>query len=186
MKPMSLNPSRTSTASRTCLIAGATGAVAKRLVEVLCADPAWEVIGLSRNPPPAASRMRHVAADLMDAADCRRRIEPLGGVTHVAYCSRAKFGEGGTESVPDNVAMLRNVLDAAEAAAPGLEHVHIVEGAKWYGVHLGAFPTPAREDDARHLPPNFYYDQEDLLRERQRGKAWAWSSSRPLAARSRS
>ena len=75
--------------------------------------------------------------------------------------------------------MLRNVLDAVEAAAPGLQHVHLIEGAKWYGVHLGAFPTPAREDDPRHMPPNFYYDQEDLLRERQRGTAWAWSSSRP-------
>ncbi len=164
---------------RTALIAGATGASAKRLVEVLAADPGWSVIGLSRNPPPASTRMRHAAVDLLDPADCRRRLAPFTDVTHLFYCARAKHGEGGSESVQENTAMLRNVLDAVEAAAPGLQHVHLIEGAKWYGVHLGAFPTPAREDDPRHLPPNFYYDQEDLLRERQRGSSWSWSSSRP-------
>ncbi|MEZ5855338.1 MAG: hypothetical protein R3D67_11595 [Hyphomicrobiaceae bacterium] len=46
-------------------------------------------------------------------------------------------------------------------------------------MHLGPMKTPAREDDPRHLPPNFYYAQEDILRERQRGKAWTWSASRP-------
>ena len=39
--------------------------------------------------------------------------------------------------------------------------------------------TPTREDDPRHMPPNFYYNQEDLLRERQAGQAWTWSASRP-------
>jgi len=166
-------------AQLTAMVAGATGASAKRLVEILAADPRWSVIGLSRNAPPASPKMRHAAVDLMDASDCRRRLASFADVTHLFYCARAKHGEGGSESVEDNVAMLQNVLDAIEAAAPGLQHVHIVEGAKWYGVHLGAFSTPAREDDPRHLPPNFYYDQEDLLRERQRGKHWAWSSSRP-------
>ena len=31
------------------------------------------------------------------------------------------------------------------------------------------------------MPPNFYYDQEDLLRERQQGKAWHWTALRPEA-----
>jgi hypothetical protein len=30
-----------------------------------------------------------------------------------------------------------------------------------------------------HLPPNFYYDQQDLVTERQKGKQWNWSASRP-------
>ena len=171
--------SQTSAAQLTAMVAGATGAVAKRLIEVLAADPRWSVIGLSRTASAASGRMRHAAVDLLDPADCRRGLEPFAGVTHLFYCARAKHGEGGVESVEENVAMLRNVLDAAEAAAPGLQHVHLVEGIKWYGVHLGPYPTPAREDDTRHMPPNFYYDQEDLLRERQRGKSWTWSASRP-------
>jgi nucleoside-diphosphate-sugar epimerase len=163
----------------TAMVAGATGASAKRLVEVMAADPRFSVIGLSRNAPTASSRMRHAAVDLLDPADCRGKLAPFTDVTHLFYCARAVHGEGGSESVEENTAMLRNVLDAVEAAAPGLQHVHLIEGAKWYGVHIGTFPTPAREDDPRHMPPNFYYDQEDLLRERQRGTAWAWSSSRP-------
>jgi nucleoside-diphosphate-sugar epimerase len=163
----------------TAVVAGATGAVAKRLIEALAADPRWSVVGLSRKPPASPAGMRHVPVDLLDADDCRRRLEPLREATHLFYCARAKHGEGGTESVEENVAMLRNVLDAVEAAAPGLAHVHLVEGLKWYGVHLGPFLTPAQEDDPRHMPPNFYYDQEDLLRERQRGTSWTWSASRP-------
>ena len=46
-------------------------------------------------------------------------------------------------------------------------------------MHLGPYPTPAEEDDARHMPPNFYYDQQDLLAERAAAGGWAWSASRP-------
>lgn len=166
-------------AERTALIAGATGAVAKRLVESLASDPSWMIVGLSRNPPAEQGRMRWVSADLLDAGKCRAALADCPQITHVFYCARAKHGEGGVESVEENVGMLRNVLDAAEHAARDLTHVHLVEGGKWYGVHLGRYPTPAREDDPRHMPPNFYYDQEDLLRARQQGKSWTWSASRP-------
>ncbi len=166
--------------ARTALIAGATGAASKRLVEVLLENPQWSVIGLSRNPPDSRNeRLRYVSADLLDAKSCREALRTFSGITHAFYCARAKFGEGGVEDVEQNAAMLRNVLDAIEPVAPGLEHVHLVEGTKWYGMHLGSMATPAREDDQRHMPPNFYYDQEDLLRERQAGKMWTWSASRP-------
>ncbi len=82
------------------------------------------------------------------------------------------------ESVAENVAMFDAVLDAV-VDFPALQHFHLVEGGKWYGMHLGPFPTPADEDDPRHMPPNFYYDQEDRLRARQRGCTWTWSASRP-------
>ena len=163
----------------TALIAGAGGAASKRLIEVLLTDPSWSVIALARTPHASAGRLTCVAADLLDAAACRNALAGRRDVTHVFYTARAKHGESGVESVADNVAMLRNVLDAVEPVAAALEHVHIVEGTKWYGMHLGPFPTPAQEDDPRHMPPNFYYDQQDLLAERQRGKRWTWSASRP-------
>ena len=163
------------------LIAGATGAASKRLVETLLADPAWTVLGISRRPPQLRhDRFVHVAADLLSPDGLAGRAEMLRGVTHAFYCSRAPFKEGGVEDVPANVAMLRHMLDALERAAPDLEHVHLVEGGKWYGIHLGPLPTPAREDASRHMPPNFYYDQEDLLRVRQAGKRWRWSAARPM------
>ncbi len=164
--------------SRTALIAGATGATAKRLVELLV-DAGWAVIGVSRNPPNGQGRLSFVRADLLNPDDTKQALRQCRAVTHIFYTGRAKHGEGGTESVPDNIGMLRNTLDAIEPIAPDLAHVHLVQGAKYYGAHLGPFPTPAREDDPRHMPPNFYYDQQDLLVDRQRGRRWVWSVSRP-------
>ncbi|MEJ0075865.1 MAG: NAD-dependent dehydratase [Alphaproteobacteria bacterium] len=165
---------------KVALIAGAGGAASKRLIEVLLDDPEWSLVALARTPRPSSGRLTWVSADLFDAQACRRALAPRGEVTHAFYTSRAKHGETGVESIPDNVAMLRNVLDAIEPVADGLAHVHIVEGTKWYGMHLGPFPTPAPEDaDITHLPDNFYYAQQRLLADRQRGKAWAWSASRP-------
>lgn len=164
----------------TALVAGATGAAAKRLVEALLADD-WQVIGLSRRPPetPQVRGLSHVRADLLDREGCTRALSGCKAVTHLFYTARAAFGEGGVEDVAQNVAMLRNVLDAVEATAPNLAHVHLVEGQKWYDVRLRMQRTPTREDDPRHVPPNFYYDQEDLLRSRQARRDWTWSASRP-------
>ena len=165
---------------KTALIAGATGATAKRLVEVLASDPDWSVIGLSRNPPAAGGKTAFIRADMLDKADCARALKDASGVTHVFYTARAKHGEDTVEGVEDNTAMLRNVLDAIEPVARGLAHVCLVQGGKYYGQHLGPFPTPACEEDARHMPPNFYFNQQDLLIERQRGQKWSWSAVRPV------
>jgi len=164
---------------KTALVAGATGATSKRLLEALAADPDWSVIGLSRNPPPGSGQLSFVAADMSDPDSCRRALRDHGGITHIFYTARAKHGETAIESVEDNVALLRNILDAVEPVARDLRHVNIVQGGKYYGQHLGPFPTPAREEDSRHMPPNFYFDQQDLLVERQRGKKWSWSTARP-------
>ncbi len=161
------------------LVAGATGATAKRLVEQLAVDPSWRVVGLCRNTPPNRERLTYVSADLMSPADTTAKLRAHPGITHVFYCSRAKHGETGVESVEENEQMLRTVVEAAEATAKNLQHVHLIEGGKWYGMHLGAFASPAREDAPRHLPPNFYYEQQDFLEAAQKGKRWTWSASRP-------
>jgi len=164
------------------VIAGATGAAAKRLVEVLLADPAWEVVGLSRRPPDLKrERLSFMACDLTDPASTRAALARCPGATHLFYTARAQFSDAtvGVEDVAGNRAMLQHLLDGAEAACPGLQHVHLVEGTKWYGMHLGAMRLPAQEDDPRHMPPNFYYDQQDLLSARAEGKRWTWSASRP-------
>jgi nucleoside-diphosphate-sugar epimerase len=118
--------------------------------------------------------------DLLDGADCQRKLASLTNISHiffVAYIERADP----QELVKANTAMLVNLVDVIEAASPALEHVHLSEGSKWYGNHLGPFKTPAKEDDPRHMPPNFYYDQQDFLEQRQKGKRWSWSAVRPHA-----
>jgi nucleoside-diphosphate-sugar epimerase len=166
----------------TAVIAGATGAASKRLVEVLLADPDWKVVGLSRRPPKSEHpRMTYLGADLTDPQSTRAALAKVPDATHLFYTARATFTDAtlGVEDVEGNAAMVRNLIDGAEATAKGLQHIHLVEGTKWYGMHLGGMLTPAREDDPRHMPPNFYYAQEDILRERQDGKPWTWSASRP-------
>jgi nucleoside-diphosphate-sugar epimerase len=86
-----------------------------------------------------------------------------------------------SEKTEDNVAILKNLLDIVEETSPNLRHVTFYQGGKAYGADLGPFKTPAREDDPRLMPPNFYYDQEDFLRDRQRGKQWHWTALRPEA-----
>ena len=53
-----------------------------------------------------------------------------------------------------------NGIEGVEAAGAKLEHVVLITGAKYYGVHLGPSAAPARETNPRHIGPNFYYTQE--------------------------
>jgi len=169
-------------AENIALVAGATGAVGDRIVDVLAETPGWQVVGLCRNPPEEKRpNVRFIRTDLTSPESCRAAVaqahEQVGAITHFAYCSRAPFKEGGVEDVPGNLTMFANALDAADV--PSLRHAHLVAGSKWYGMHIGPYRTPAEEGDARHMPPNFYYDQQDYLTTKRAGKAWSWSSSRP-------
>jgi nucleoside-diphosphate-sugar epimerase len=160
------------------LIAGASGHVGSQLAQELSDSDEWKTVALSRRPSAATSAIQSVSVDLLKddvAAALRKAAVP----THIFYCGRAPHNESGKEDVDSNLAMLRRLVEAAEIVNPALSHVHIVEGGKWYGAHLGPYKTPAREDDRRHDGPNFYHSQEDWLRERQPGKSWTWSASRP-------
>jgi len=160
------------------VIAGASGAVGTAIARELAATDGVDVTGLARR---AASRpvfgVRYIQANLADAAECEQRFATLPAATHLFYCARASHTEQQLEDVDTNVAMLSRILDVLEPR--GLQHVHLVQGGKVYGVHLGPFPTPAREDASRAPIPSFNYAQEDLLRERGPARGWTWSASRP-------
>ncbi|PVE22986.1 NAD-dependent dehydratase [Microvirga sp. KLBC 81] len=164
---------------RSALVVGPTGAIGTSLVAAMARQGDWAIYGVSRSAPLQESGFVHLAADLLDGGSVRRAISQAGPITHVFYAARAPHGEGGIEDVEPNVRMLANVVEAAEAHSSELTHVHLVEGTKWYGVHLGPHRTPTQEDDPRHMPPNFYYDQEDALTALQGGKRWTWSACRP-------
>jgi nucleoside-diphosphate-sugar epimerase len=163
---------------RTALIAGATGVVGRNLLRFLVSHPNWNVIAVSRRTPDVEGEYRHVAADLLDPAETRAKLGALTEITHVffsAYIEKLTRAE----MVAPNMALLANLMDAVEPVAKGLKHVNLMHGTKWYGSHLGPFKTPAKETDPGHTPPNFYYDQQAFIIERQKGKAWTWSSARP-------
>ncbi|MEQ8652410.1 MAG: SDR family oxidoreductase [Kiloniellales bacterium] len=166
---------------KTAVIAGATGIVGRNLLAHLLTLPDWRVIALSRRKPDLTGDYRHIAVDLSDPADARQKLGGLKDVTHAFFAAYVEVPGGWPALVAPNLSLLRNFLDGLEPAAAGLRHVNLMEGTKWYGSHLGPFKTPAKEADPRHLPPNFYYDQQDLLTERQAGKDWTWSAARPHA-----
>ncbi len=161
------------------LIPGVSGVVGRRLAEHLAASGEWEVIGLARRPPENPAGYRVIAVDLTDAAACRTALHRLTDLTHVLYCARYAHTTAAKESIDENLGMLRNVLDVIEPVAPGLQHVHLVQGSKYYGSELGPYKTPAKESDPRLAVGNWYYAHEDLTIERSRGKSWTWSASRP-------
>jgi len=162
------------------LIAGATGVVGRNLLRHLVARGGWEIVALSRRQPDIEGTYEHISVDLMDAVRCRAQLSHLADVTHIFFAA-CVAGFDLAELVGRNLTLLRNLVETIEPVAADLQHIHFMHGSKWYGSHLGPYKTPAKEDDPRHLPPNFYYDQWDYMVERQRGKAWTYSSARPHA-----
>lgn len=124
-------------------------------------------ICLSRRPPGRNTPARFGSVPLLDPADCILRLTGLEEVTHLVYAAYAAGG-GPLEDAGPNTAMLRNLMTVLEGACPKLRHVTLMQGAKAYGSHLDSFRTPARVGAARHMPPNFYHDQADLLQVLQR------------------
>lgn len=166
------------TSKKTAVIAGASGFIGRRIADHLIAQ-GWDVIGLARKPPAATlPGMRWIAVDLADAAACRAALAEVQGVTHVFYAARYDHPvEGKPEDVETNAAMLENLVTTIETDA--LEHVHAVHGTKYYGHQLGPVPVPLTEESPRAKGMNYYFAQEDFLRERVKGARWSYSTSRP-------
>ncbi len=164
------------------LVAGASGVVGRRLAEVLANDPKWEVIGLSRRVPVGACSYKTISVDLTDAADCKQKLATLINTTHILYAARYEHKTTAPEPIDLNTDMLRHLVEAVAPGAAHLQHIHMVQGSKYYGSTLGPYKTPSLESAPR-VPSNnnFYYEQEDYLIAQQRGKRWSWSASRPHA-----
>jgi nucleoside-diphosphate-sugar epimerase len=165
--------------ARVALVAGANGLIGRHLVAHL-ARGGWRVIALSRKPYPGTDA-RAVAVDLADAAAARAALAGLDELTHVFYCARADHPEGVPESVAGNAALLANLVDGLEPAAPRLAHVNLVHGTKYYGHHLAPCPVPAVEEGPRGPGGTFYFAQQDFIAERAGGARWSWSIARPHA-----
>ncbi len=168
----------------TILIAGAGGVVGAAALAHFGSLPDWEVVALSRRPVSLPQGARHVSVDLTDAAACRNAMSELGATTHLFYAALFEkpdlvAGWRDPEQMAVNEAMLRNLLDALQVGAPGLRHVTILQGTKAYGGHVEPAPVPCKERWPRHPHANFYWLQEDLLRERQPLGDWTFSILRP-------
>ena len=162
------------------LIVGATGQIGSSVGEYLSKIEGWNPIGLARTPKQDAGYPM-VRVDLNSAVSCRENLSVLKDATHIVYAARFDHFGGELESKDTNVDMLRNLLDGILPVAKHLKHVHLVHGTKYYGHTIAERRTPYREDDACGNFNSFYFEQQQLLQQRQLGQSWSWSISRPHA-----
>ena len=125
-----------------------------------------------------------VSVDLTDRARCADVFGRLRDVTHLVYAALHEKpglirGWRDRDQMETNRVMLENLFEPLRAAAGDLRHVTLLQGTKAYGAHLGPIAVPAKERQPRHVHDNFYWLQEDYLRERQRGQAWSFTILRP-------
>src|SRR5215475_205014 len=166
------------------LVAGASGLVGFAAVKHFAQLPDWEVIGVSRRIPSGLEGATLLSVDLADQPRCVEVFGQMRDVTHVVYAALYEkpglvHGWRERDQKETNLLMLQNLFEPLAAVAQGLQHVTLLQGTKAYGAHIAPFPVPARERWPRHQHENFYWLQEDYLREQQKGKDWHWTIFRP-------
>ncbi|QEH38032.1 hypothetical protein OJF2_66280 [Aquisphaera giovannonii] len=166
--------------TRTVLVAGSQGVIGRNAAAHFATQPGTKVHGLSRRGAAGLDGVQEHPVDLLDPADVHAKLSRIPDVTHLVFAAYIERPTAAEKSKV-NSALLENLLDVLERTAPGLKHVTLYQGGKAYGADLGPFKTPAREDDPRLMPPNFYYDQQDILRRRQPDASWQFTILRPEA-----
>lgn len=170
------------------LIAGASGLVGQAAVRNFASLPDWDVVAVSRRRPVHAESVEWLPLDLNDPIECTRALSSLCDVTHVVYA--ALFETPGLSSgwfdedvIHRNESMLQNLVEPLLATAD-IRHVSLLQGTKAYGMHHPSIgwrgvKNPLREREPRTPHPNFYFLQEDYLRDRQGGSSWGLTIFRP-------
>jgi nucleoside-diphosphate-sugar epimerase len=168
------------------LVAGASGLIGVSAIEAFL-DAGWEVVGVSRRKPnlPSGRPFEFISVNLWDEHAAEVALSALTDVSHVAYAAIYENAEdlvGGwsnEDQIEINNAMLRNVIEPLVSRGRGLKHVSILQGTKAYGVHLHPISIPARESDPRDDHRNFFFDQQDYVRDAGAKHAFNWTVLRP-------
>lgn len=173
---------------RRVLVAGVSGVVGFAAAHRFATDEGWSVVGLSRRRPDRLPpTVEHVSVDLADPASVAAAAPRLAGVTHVVYAALYEkpglfAGWRERDQMERNLAMLANLLDVGLAGGAGLRHISLLQGTKAYGAHVHPIAVPGRERNPRDPHENFYWLQEDHLRDRQAAAgpgAWGLTILRP-------
>lgn len=178
---------------RTVLVVGASGLIGAATVDAFL-DAGWDVIAVSRRKPEvfSARAFVHLPVDLQDEVACEKAFGDLRTVTHVVYTAVYEMpglipGWSDPIQMETNRRMLCNVLDPLLKVAR-LAHVTLLQGTKAYGmqprkmgegIKLNPMRIPARERQPRIPHANFYWLQEDYLREQCERSGFAWTIFRP-------
>jgi len=166
------------------LIAGASGVIGAAAVEHFARE-GYDVVALSRRSPvlPDDVGCRHLPLDLTDAQACRDVVGSVGRADLFVYAAVAEepglaSGWVNPELIVTNARMFAN-LATPIAEAGGLRWAGLLQGTKAYGAHIHPIALPAREDAPRDKHDNFYFRQEDRLRELAGHHGFDWTILRP-------
>jgi nucleoside-diphosphate-sugar epimerase len=159
------------------LVVGASGIIGSAVVKTLAGHQDWQVRALRHTSVAGVER---IDCDLAHPSEVALALRAAADTTHVFYAAY-KPEPSATLEASVNTAMLATVLDGLKAVGAPLRRVVHYQGAEAYGAHLGEAVAPFYEGDVRHLGPNFYFDQEDLLRERAAAGDFDWAILRPDA-----
>ena len=167
------------------LVAGASGLIGVAAIEAFL-SAGWDVVGISRRKPalPSGRSFDFISVDLRDE-HAREALSSLSDVTHVAYTAIHENandlvrGWSNADQIAVNNAMLRNVIEPLISGKSALKHVSILQGTKAYGVHLHPIAIPARESDPRDDHANFFFDQQDYIREMGAKHGFTYTVLRP-------
>lgn len=172
--------------TRTALIVGATGVVGQACLRHFATLPGWKAIGIARRPLDPAIGAAWLQLDLQDRAACQLALSARDDITDVIYAAVHEQPGGlvggwhDQQQMQINLQMLRNVIEPLDRPDGPLQHVTIMQGGKAYGIHIHAqIAVPARERWPRDPHENFYWLQEDFLRERQARAQWHFTIMRP-------
>lgn len=162
-------------------VMGASGIVGRALV-TQAQRQGIDVLALSRNPPDIA-HCDFVSVDLNDAAACASLSSSLNDVTHLVYTALYEkpgllAGWREADQMQTNLTMLQNCLTGLFAKAD-LSHIAILQGTKAYGAHIAPMRIPGKESEPRVPHENFYWLQEDYLKEHVEQIGAAYSIWRP-------
>jgi nucleoside-diphosphate-sugar epimerase len=168
------------------LVAGARGPIGWNVMKhLLTHRPDHAVVGCSRRLPSVPTTAQYLAVDLTDRGATFAAFAGLGDVTHLVYTAvldKPSSAAMATEqaNIDANLQMMRNAVEAIEAAGTPLEQLIFLQGTKAYGVLFGPIDAPARETDPMHMPPSLYHAQQDYVLSRQSdGVGWRWTIFRP-------
>jgi len=168
------------------LVAGASGLIGVAAIEAFL-SAGWDVVGISRRKPalPSGRSFDFISVDLRDEHTAHKALSSLSDVTHVAYAAIYENandlvrGWSNADQIAVNNAMLHNVIEPLILGKSALKHVSILQGTKAYGVHLHPIAIPARESDPRDDHANFFFDQQDYIREMGTKHGFTYTVLRP-------
>ena len=166
------------------LIVGASGLVGTAAA-ISFARAGWPVVAASRRRPELLNDadIEFVPMDLQDKEACAGACMKLQGITHVVYTAVYELpglvdGWSDPDQIRTNGQMLENLL-VALAQSNQIQHVTLLQGTKAYGAMVGPMRVPARESQPRVEHPNFYWVQEDFLRDHAKHHDYTFTILRP-------